>query len=88
MFQYLDPPQLFIEGNHRSGSIISSWINMYYGHPPFILSYENAVAYFEPSAEIKAFADKSTWRGAIKLPKYRRSFKTFWESHIDPKYII
>ena len=30
----LGHPQLFIEGNHRTGSIISSWINMYYGYPP------------------------------------------------------
>jgi len=34
----LGHPQLFIEGNHRTGSIISSWINMYYGYPPFVLS--------------------------------------------------
>lgn len=80
-------PQLFIEGNHRTGSIISSWVDMYYGHPPFVLSSENAVAYFKPSAEIKAFADKSTWRGRFRLPKYRRSFKKFWEEHIDTDYV-
>lgn len=72
-------PQLFIEGNHRAGSIISSWISMYYGHPPFVLSAENAIAYFKPSAEIKKFADKSTWRGRFRLPKYRTVFKEFWK---------
>jgi hypothetical protein len=83
----LGHPQLFIEGNHRTGSIIASWIGMHYGHPPFILSPENAIAYFKPSAEIKMFADKSTWRGRFRLPKYRKSFKNFWEAHIDWEYV-
>jgi hypothetical protein len=83
----LGRPQLFIEGNHRTGSIISSWISMYYGRPPFVLGVENAIAYFKPSAEIKKFADKSTWRGRSRLPKYRRSFKEFWETNIDPKFV-
>ncbi|MCW3999350.1 MAG: hypothetical protein NWE93_03835 [Candidatus Bathyarchaeota archaeon] len=83
----LGHPQLFIEGNHRTGSIISSWISMYHGRPPFVLSVDNAVAYFKPSAEIKKFADKATWRGRQRLPKYRRSFKEFWEANIDAKYV-
>jgi len=83
----LGHPQLFFEGNHRTGSIISSWVSMYHGHPPFVLSSENAIAYFAPSAQIKAFADKSTWRGRRKLPKYRKSFKEFWESNIDESYV-
>ena len=81
-------PQLFIEGNHRTGSVISSWINMYYGYPPFILNVKNAIPYFGPSADIKKFADKSTWRGRSRLPKYRKSFKEFWEKYIDWNYVI
>ena len=80
-------PQLFIEGNHRVGSLISSWINMYYGYPPFVLSVKNAIPYFKPSAEIKKFVDKSTWRGRSRLPKYRKSFKEFWERYIDWRYV-
>jgi hypothetical protein len=80
-------PQLFIEGNHRTGNLISNWISMYYGHPPFVLSQENAVAYFKPSKEIKKFANKSTWRGRARLPKYRSCFKKFWEDNIDKKYV-
>jgi hypothetical protein len=83
----LGHPQLFIEGNHRTGSIISSWISMHHGHPPFVLSPENAIAYFEPSAKIKMFADKSTWKGRFKLPKYRKSFKRFWQEYIDSNYV-
>jgi len=80
-------PQLFIEGNHRTGNLISNWINMYYGHPPFVLSVDNAIAYFKPSKEIKKFADKSTWRGRTRLPKYRACFKDFWEQNIDSKFV-
>jgi hypothetical protein len=83
----LGHPQLFVEGNHRTGSMISSWVSMYYGHPPFVLSKENAIAYFKPSAEIKKFADKSTWRGRSRLPKYRKCFKEFWEEYIDNRFV-
>jgi hypothetical protein len=81
-------PQLFIEGNHRTGSLISNWINLYHGYPPFVLSEDNAIAYFAPSSEIKHFVDKSTWRGKFKLPKYKKSFRIFWEDNINSRYII
>ena len=80
-------PQLFIEGNHRTGNLLANWISMYYGRPPFVLSVENAVAYFKPSKEIKRFANKSTWRGRRRIPKYRASFKKFWEENIDSKFV-
>lgn len=76
----LGHPQLFIEGNHRSGSLIASWINCYNGYPPFVLSPENALAFFQPSSEIKKFVNKSSWRGLTKLPKYRKSFGALWET--------
>jgi hypothetical protein len=81
-------PQLYIEGNHRTGSLIANWITVYDGFPPFVLSADNAIAYFAPSAEIKSFVDKSIWRGMARLPKYRKSFLTFWESHIDSQYLL
>jgi hypothetical protein len=84
----LGRPQLFIEGNHRAGSLIASWINLYAGYAPFVLSVYNAVAYFAPSAEIKLFADRSTWRGMARLPKYRKSFRKFWEQHVESKYVL
>jgi hypothetical protein len=80
-------PQLFIEGNHRTGSLIASWINLYAGYPPFVLSADNAVDYFAPSAAIKQFANRSTWRGRQQLPKYRKSFRDFWQQHMDTRYL-
>jgi hypothetical protein len=81
-------PQLFIEGNHRTGSLIANWVTISNGFPPFILSVDNAIAYFAPSAEIKNFVNKSTWRGQVQLPKYRKSFLLFLESHLDSQYLI
>jgi hypothetical protein len=83
----LGQPQLFIEGNHRTGALIASWIELRADNPPFVLSVDNAVAYFAPSAEIKQFADRSTWRGRQRLPKYRKSFGAFWNSHLEDKYL-
>ena len=81
-------PQLFTEGNHRAGSLIASWISMYYGHPPFVLTPENAIDFFKPSSDIKMFTDKTTWRGRRRLPQYRVEFKKFWEENIDWRYVL
>lgn len=29
-------PQLYIEGNHRTGSLMANWITIYHGFPPFV----------------------------------------------------
>ena len=81
-------PQLFVEGNHRTGSLIASWIDMSGGKPPFVLSHENAIDYFEPSHKIKHFKPLSNWRGERKLPKYHKVFREYWEKLIDDKYVI
>lgn len=84
----LGHPQLFSEGNHRTGSLIASWIDLVNGLPPFVLSVENAIAYFAPSAEIKSFVNTTTWRGRARLPKYRKRFGTFWARHVEAKYLL
>jgi hypothetical protein len=79
---------LFIECNHRTGSLIACWINLHAGYPPFVLSVDNALAYFAASAEIKQLADKSTWRGRRHIPGYRKSFRAFWEQMVNPRYVL
>jgi Fic family protein len=41
-------PQLFAEGNHRTGALLMSSILVRHGKPPFVLSVENAKGYFDP----------------------------------------
>ncbi len=81
-------PQLFVEGNHRTGSLIASWIDMRGGYPPFVLSPENAINYFAPSQRIKSFKPLTNWRGEKKLPKYHKVFREYWEMLIDEKYLL
>ena len=80
-------PQLYIEGNHRSGSIIASWVNLVNEKPPFVLTVENALAFFEPAQKIKNFDKKSLWRSMTRLPKYKQDFKTFWRNHCDLSFV-
>ncbi len=65
----LGMPQLYFEGNHRSGSIVASWINLVNKKPPFVLTVDNAMAFFKPAQEIKKFDKKSVWRSLTKLPR-------------------
>jgi hypothetical protein len=82
----LSHPQLYQEGNHRTGSLIASGILLENGCPPFVLSRRNAVAYFNPSSEIK-FTDKRTIRGRGRLPKYRNQFRQFLQKNVDLKFV-
>lgn len=82
----LSQPQLFQEGNHRTGSLIASGILLQNGCPPFVLTRQNAIAYFNPSSEIK-FTDKRTVRGKLRLPKYRRAFRDFLQRNVNQGYV-
>jgi hypothetical protein len=82
----LSQPQLFQEGNHRTGSLIASGILLQGGCPPFVLSRQNAVAYFNPSSEIK-FTDKRTVHGNLRLPRYRHNFREFLQANVNRAYV-
>ena len=69
----LSQPQLFIEGNHRTGSLMMSYMLMREGHSPFVLSYENAKHFFEPAELIKK-SRKKTLDEYFHLPKQTRKF--------------
>jgi hypothetical protein len=49
----LAQPQLFIEGNHRTGVLAMSYLLAREGRPPFLLTPDNAATYFEISAGIR-----------------------------------
>lgn len=83
----LSEPQLFIEGNHRTGALIMSHILARSGRPPFVLSIDNAVEYFDPSSVIKA-TRKSTFALLFQLPKIKRRFARFLEAKSDPGYLL
>ena len=72
----LSQPQLFFEGNHRTGALVMSCLLVQDGKAPFVLTVENAEAYFNPSTLIK---ETQKTRGAVlaKLPRMKKRFANF-----------
>ena len=70
----LSQPQLFLEGNHRTGSLIMSYLLMKKGLSPFVLSYDNAKHFFEPAELTKKRHKKTLLDEFLHLPKETRKF--------------
>lgn len=74
----LSRPQLFLEGNHRTGSLIVSYLLMRAGLPPFVLSLTNAEGYYNPSSVIRNSA-KHGVKALYELPKIKKKYAAFLE---------
>lgn len=82
----LGEPQLYMEGNHRTGAIIMSYVLLRGGQPPFVVTSQCAEMYFWMSAQIK----KNRKYGIIsffKLLKIRRRFASFLRDYADFSYL-
>jgi hypothetical protein len=82
----LSEPELFIEGNHRTGALVMSYILAREGHPPFVLTVKN----------VKPFLDWSTLfttkrKASLLFPGQmywlRRRFAAFLAAQADPKFL-
>lgn len=85
--QILSRPQLYLEGNHRAGALIMSYMLAREGQPPFVLSVANAKAYFDPSNLVKGTNQRSL-SGLLRLPKLRKRFAELLKEHADERYLI
>ncbi|MFZ5802500.1 MAG: SAM-dependent methyltransferase [Candidatus Omnitrophota bacterium] len=90
--------QLFDDGNHRTGALAVSLILMHAGIAPFVLTFDNALSYFEISADLKFPA-----RGTKKFAKIfeqgfkaalghewkddRRRFQEFLKENTDRRFV-
>jgi hypothetical protein len=83
----LSQPQLFFEGNHRTAALIMSYILVGDGRPPFVLSVDNARAYFDPSSLVKE-TTKSAVTLLMKLPRLKKRFARFLEEQAHAHYIL
>jgi len=84
----LSQPQLFIEGNHRTGNIILNYLLVGDGFPPFILTTENAIAYFNPSSRIK-YSDKDRWLDHItQIGTSEDDIYDLLKKYGDSRYLI
>jgi len=83
----LSQPQLYLEGNHRSGALLMSYILAREGRPPFVLTVDNAKAYFDPSALVKG-AKKRGVAELTRLPKLKKRLADLLERRSDAGYLL
>lgn len=76
----LSQPQLFYEGNHRTGALMISYLLVQDGKAPFVLTVNNAEAYFNPSTLIKQ-TQKTRGTVLAKLPRMKKRFANFLQYH-------
>lgn len=82
----LSQPQLYIEGNHRTGALIMSYILVRDGKAPFVLSVDNAKAYFDPSTLIKE-TRKTVGMRLTKMPRMKARFAKFLQAQAHEGYL-
>lgn len=83
----LSAPQLFIEGNHRAGALLMSYILLGEGQPPFVLSPENAAAYFEPSGAIRGM-EKRAAVAPFVLSTIKKRLAQLLLDHGDRRHLL
>jgi hypothetical protein len=83
----LSQPQLFIEGNHRTGALLMSWMLASEGKPPFVLSVDNAKAYFDPSTLAKN-ARKHTLKMLVERPKLVRRLADLLKEEAEKMHVL
>lgn len=84
---HISQPQLFFEGNHRTGALLMSCILVRHGKPPFVLSVDNAKAYFDPSSLAKK-TKKDFFGKYYTLPKIKKKFAEFLERQANPEFLV
>jgi hypothetical protein len=67
--EVVSQPQLFIEGNHRTGLLLMNWVLLRAGQPPFVLSPDNTVEFFAAADTLSACRR----RGLFRLLPERRA---------------
>jgi hypothetical protein len=83
----LSRPQLYLEGNHRTGALIMSWMLAVEGEPPFVLSVDNAKAYFDPSTLVKN-ARKHTLSMLLQRPKLVKRFAGLLKTDGEVEHVL
>jgi len=83
----LSRPQLFLEGNHRTGALAMSYILASESEPPFVLTTESAVTYFDPSTVIKD-TEKQGLAMRFRSPGLTRQLASFLAEHADRKFLL
>lgn len=84
----LSQPQLFLEGNHRTGSLIMSYLLVRGGYGPFVLSVENAKHFFEPAEIVKSRHKNLLLDEYLHLPKQTRKFSKLLKQEQSAEFLV
>ncbi len=82
----LSEPELFIEGNHRTGALVMSYILVRAGHPPFVMTVDNAKEFLDWSGYLTT-KHKASVLLRCQMPWLKRRFAVFLQQHADPKFL-
>jgi hypothetical protein len=82
----LSEPQLFIEGNHRTGALVMSYILARDGKPPFVLTPLHAKPFFEWST-LFSTKRKSGFLLRWQMRRLRHQFAAFLVTQADPRFL-
>jgi len=80
-------PQVFIEGNDRTGTLVMSYILAKEGQPPFVLSPDNAREYFHYSALVKN-SPRNSLNRLFRLPRLKAQIAAFLKRQANPGYLL
>jgi len=83
----LSEPELFIEGNHRTGVLVMSYILARSGLPPFVLSPANAREFAMLSTSFAA-KRKTGPSLPVQMPWLKRRFANFLVRHANPAHLL
>ncbi|MFH0352457.1 MAG: hypothetical protein ACHBMF_11110 [Chromatiales bacterium] len=83
----LSQPQLYIEGNHRTGALVMSYLLTREGEPPFVLTVDNAKEYFDPSTLIRKTKKRSI-EMLVRLPKLKKHFARFLQEQTHLPHLL
>jgi hypothetical protein len=82
----LSEPQLFIEGNHRTGALVMSYILARDGKPPVVLAVPHAKPFFEWST-LFSTKRKSGFFLRWQMRRLSHQFAAFLVTQADPRFL-
>ncbi len=80
-------PQLFPDGNHRSGVLVMSYMLAREGHPPVVLTPENATPFFDQSTTIKQML-KGSLAMMVGMTGLKRRLAEFLKDQAGDTYLL
>ncbi len=83
----LSQPQLFLEGNHRTGNILLNYLLVSKGASPYIITPETAIEYLDISGDIKFTNKDNTWGSNISLPGHRKRFIAMLKEQTNSRFL-